>query len=174
MQFQSISSSAEGRRSRRHLAWISLALCTVAAVAIIALVAPSNDQTLLNEVEDEITNAATKMDLNVASKKHGLLLRVKSITTPQIPVGLRDQKPDLTMNIPDINFPNAQDKSPFIPNKQIPSKTALEFSGSIVIPKDDAYTFYLTSDDGSFLYIDGKVVVDNSGTRHYPSFTIFL
>jgi len=40
---------------------------------------------------------------------------------------------------------------------------ALRFSGSIQIPKDGSYTFFTTSDDGSRLYIDGKLVVNNDG-----------
>lgn len=37
------------------------------------------------------------------------------------------------------------------------------FRGSINIPADGKYTFYTASDDGSWLLIDGKVVVDNGG-----------
>jgi len=167
MQFQSIAASAVNKKSRKHLPWIALALCTVAAVAVLALVAPSNNQTALSEVENEIANAAANMAINVASKKHGLLVKVKSITKAEIPAGLKDMKADLTVDAPNINFPNSPDKSPFIANKQIPSQTALEFSGSIIIPKTDDYTFYLRSDDGSILYIDGKVVVNNDG--QHPS-----
>jgi alpha-L-fucosidase len=39
----------------------------------------------------------------------------------------------------------------------------LRFSGYLVIPIDDAYSFALTSDDGSRLYVDGKLAVDNDG-----------
>jgi hypothetical protein len=42
---------------------------------------------------------------------------------------------------------------------------ALRFNGKIRIKKPDRYTFYLDSDDGSRLFIDGAVVVDNDG-RH--------
>jgi cytochrome c2 len=41
------------------------------------------------------------------------------------------------------------------------------FTGFIKVPKDGSYTFYLTSDDGSRLVIDGKLVVDNEGV-HAP------
>lgn len=36
-------------------------------------------------------------------------------------------------------------------------------TGFIRIPRDGIYTFYLTSDDGSDLWVDGKRVVDNDG-----------
>jgi len=40
---------------------------------------------------------------------------------------------------------------------------AISFEGKIRIPKSGTYTFFTTSDDGSQLFIDGKLVVDNDG-----------
>ncbi len=40
---------------------------------------------------------------------------------------------------------------------------ALNFSGYINVPSDDQYTFYTSSDDGSMLYIDNQLVVNNDG-----------
>ena len=40
---------------------------------------------------------------------------------------------------------------------------ALVFEGSILIPRTGTYTFATASDDGSCLYIDGQLVVDNDG-----------
>ncbi|MCA0405850.1 MAG: DUF1929 domain-containing protein [Proteobacteria bacterium] len=42
---------------------------------------------------------------------------------------------------------------------------ALKSTGEFMVPKDGSYTFYLTSDDGSRLYIDGKLVVDNNALQ---------
>jgi alpha-L-fucosidase len=39
----------------------------------------------------------------------------------------------------------------------------LRFEGYIKIDKDDVYQLYLTSDDGSRLYIDGDVLIDHDG-----------
>lgn len=41
----------------------------------------------------------------------------------------------------------------------------LEFTGFIDAPADGIYTFYLESDDGSLLWINGKKVVDNDGAH---------
>ena len=44
---------------------------------------------------------------------------------------------------------------------------ALHFSGEIEIPETGEYTFYLGSDDGSVLSIDGNVVIDNGGAHGF-------
>lgn len=43
----------------------------------------------------------------------------------------------------------------------------LVFDGYIDIPRDGIYTFWLNSDDGSILVIDGETVIDNDGA-HSP------
>jgi parallel beta-helix repeat protein len=48
----------------------------------------------------------------------------------------------------------------------IPHRTegyAVSFSGFIDVPADGQYTFYTSSDDGSLLYIDNQLVVNNDG-----------
>ena len=40
---------------------------------------------------------------------------------------------------------------------------AVNFSGYIDVPTDGQYTFYTSSDDGSMLYIDNQLVVNNDG-----------
>jgi alpha-L-fucosidase len=40
---------------------------------------------------------------------------------------------------------------------------ALRFTGFLEVPKDELYRFALASDDGSRLWIDGQLVVDNDG-----------
>jgi len=40
---------------------------------------------------------------------------------------------------------------------------AFDFRGRVHVPKDGTYTFYTTSDDGSRLYVDGSLVVENGG-----------
>ena len=42
---------------------------------------------------------------------------------------------------------------------------ALKFDGFLKIDKDGSYTFHVHSDDGSLLWIDGKVVVNNDGVH---------
>jgi len=51
-----------------------------------------------------------------------------------------------------------------IPAKRA-SNFALKLAGAISIPRDGKYTFYTKSDDGSRLYIDGYLIVDNDGSH---------
>jgi PA14 domain-containing protein len=50
---------------------------------------------------------------------------------------------------------------------QAPSVFSVAWSGFVNVPRSGRYRFALTSDDGSAMGIDGRVVVDNSG-RHGP------
>ena len=65
---------------------------------------------------------------------------------------LRLLKKEVTLEI----SPRAADKTEHF---------ALLFEGFIKAPEDGIYKFYVTSDDGSVLWIDGKKVVDNDGTH---------
>lgn len=44
---------------------------------------------------------------------------------------------------------------------------AMQFDGMINVPKADVYTFYLGSDDGSRLLIDGQPILDNDGLHSF-------
>lgn len=48
---------------------------------------------------------------------------------------------------------------------------ALRFEGFLQAPRDGEYTFFLGSDDGSKLYLDGKLAVNNDGEHAYQERT---
>jgi hypothetical protein len=56
---------------------------------------------------------------------------------------------------PDFNFSMAR----------IPNYFGLDFKGFIKVPEDGIYTFYLASNDGSYLYLDGKELIENDGNH---------
>src|SRR5205823_5227443 len=44
-----------------------------------------------------------------------------------------------------------------------PRPSAATWAGSLFLPRGGAYTFATASDDGSWLCVDGRLVVDNGG-----------
>lgn len=107
-----------------------------------------------------------------------LLSLDKSIAADEPPAGLNGEYFDLGTDVDD--FPTIPaDKKPTIkrvdksinfrstemtfPGTKLQSHFAIRWTGKIKIPKDGKYTFYLESDDGSRLFIDGKQVVENGG-----------
>lgn len=51
----------------------------------------------------------------------------------------------------------------FVPSSIHAPSFGLHFEGYIHVPQDGIYSFYLTSDDGSRLWLDHRLVVDNDG-----------
>lgn len=78
---------------------------------------------------------------------------------PTIPAG---KKPDVERVDKDINIASTLEA---LPGTKLVDNFYVCWTGVIRIPKDGSYTFYLESDDGSRLFIDGKQVVDNGGTH---------
>jgi hypothetical protein len=54
-----------------------------------------------------------------------------------------------------------------VSQKQRKEKYGLQFEGFINIDKTAGYSFYTTSDDGSILEIDGKLIVNNDGNHGF-------
>lgn len=50
-----------------------------------------------------------------------------------------------------------------VPQRKEPDAFALRFTGMIQIPRSGKYTFFISSDDGSRIYLDDKLLVDNDG-----------
>jgi hypothetical protein len=44
-----------------------------------------------------------------------------------------------------------------------PASFSATWAGSLFVPRGGAYTFATASDDGSWVYVDGQLVVDNGG-----------
>lgn len=72
----------------------------------------------------------------------------------------KDKKPTVKRVDKDINFRSTEQT---FPGTKLQSHFAIRWSGKIKLPSDGRYTFYLESDDGSRLLIDGKKVLDNGG-----------
>src|SRR2546425_2256880 len=75
---------------------------------------------------------------------------------------LEGKKPALKRVDKTINF---RSTGPTFPETKLDNHFAIRWTGKIKIPKDGVYTFFLESDDGSRLVIDGKTVGDNGGVH---------
>src|SRR5262245_37630305 len=88
----------------------------------------------------------------VASREGLQLLRRNGVDWQKIPDdrgGFQPATPDSTAT---VTLPKA-----------IGEHVALRMQGFLDAPEDDLYRFALTSDDGSRLWLDGELVVDNDG-----------
>ena len=54
------------------------------------------------------------------------------------------------------------------------SLTVLQFTGQINLPKTGLWSFSLNSDDGSILYIDGAIFINNDGGCPLPMSKIMV
>ena len=88
------------------------------------------------------------------------------VDTQQFP-RLSEQKPVQVLSLPqlDVSARPYTDGFPGVPNRT--EWFAIRFIGSFSIPTAGSYRFRLHSDDGSRLYIDDQLVVDNDGL-HSP------
>src|SRR6266571_9136401 len=71
-----------------------------------------------------------------------------------------DKKPTLTRVDKTINVDSTTEAWP---GTQLLDHFYIRWTGQLRVPKEGTYTFFLESDDGSRLFIDGKQVVDNGG-----------
>ena len=71
-----------------------------------------------------------------------------------------DKKPTVKRVDKNINFESTQEAWP---GTELVDHFYIRWTGKIRAPKDGSYSFFLESDDGSRLFIDGKRVVDNGG-----------
>lgn len=74
-------------------------------------------------------------------------------------------QPDMVRTDPTIDFGASVgwDWRPFEPGHQF----SVKWTGYIIIPETGSYWFRLSSDDGSWLFIDGTLEIDNGGI-HAP------
>ena len=78
----------------------------------------------------------------------------------EFPVIPAERKPDLRRIDRKINFEHTTEAFPGTP---MSDHFYVRWTGKVRIPRDGKYTFFTESDDGSRLWIDGKVIVDNGG-----------
>jgi hypothetical protein len=76
------------------------------------------------------------------------------------PTNAPDKKPTITRVDKNIDVDAGDDEWP---GTKLVDHFYIRWTGKVRVPKDGKYTFFLNSDDGSRLFIDGKLVFDNGG-----------
>jgi len=76
---------------------------------------------------------------------------------------LEKDKPRGTIYTSSLNIPPQDYKAGFPGITKRFEWFAIDYAGKFWIAKPGEYGWELTSDDGSMLYVDGKLVIDNSG-----------
>jgi len=94
--------------------------------------------------------------------KPGLIAEFFNIGKPmeEFPMVAADRKPDHRRIDRQINFEHTLET---FPGTEMTDHFYVRWTGKVRIPRDGKFTFFTESDDGSRLWIDGKVVVDNGG-----------
>lgn len=82
--------------------------------------------------------------------------------SPAVMPNLSGVTPDVTRTDSVVNYPSTANVWPGLPNS-MSDTFASRHTGAIRIPTSGLYTFYVNSDDGSKLWIDEELVVDNDG-----------
>lgn len=52
-----------------------------------------------------------------------------------------------------------------VPERTAEDNFGFKFTGAVKVPRDGRYTFHLSSDDGSRLYLDGRELIDHDGVH---------
>jgi len=123
--------------------------------------------------------------LDAAAREH-LYAKIRPLTS-ELPVGLKAEKRGSALNQRGIRVDYYYPYTPTnvaketvaqatpvasgivpqmtidVPQRKESDRFALRFAGMLRAPKMGTYTFFTTSDDGSRLYIDGRMVVNNDG-----------
>ena len=94
--------------------------------------------------------------------KAGLVAEFFNIGKPmeEFPVIAAERKADFRRIDRQINFEQTAET---FPGTTMTDHFYVRWTGRIKVPRDGKLTFFTESDDGSRLWIDGKVVVDNGG-----------
>ncbi len=64
-----------------------------------------------------------------------------------------------------VDAPPSTDRLGSAWNPPVPNVFSATWNGALLVLRDDLYTFATVSDDGSHLYVDGQLVVDNGGAH---------
>ncbi len=111
-----------------------------------------NDLAISGTASQQLTKVAMQRSRNLSNLKQGLAYQYYEGDWDALP-NFNTLKAVKKATVSDFNF------SPRIKEEQF----AFEYMGYIDVPENGAYRFYVASDDGSQLFINDQLVVDNNG-----------
>ncbi len=103
-------------------------------------------------VERTFTKVAPAAPVEPVAPNHGVRFTTHQVQWTKIP----DNRAALISEVQGTTSTITLGKAPG-------EHVALRFTGFLDVPQDELYRFALTSDDGSKLWLDGQLVVDNDG-----------
>ncbi len=111
---------------------------------------------LLSSITGEFIKQAPVKSQKVDNLENGLTYQYYIFKeVPIYTTGLKKRKPVKTGTVEKIKFPL----------KELAEAFGCSFTGYIYIPVEGVYTFTLLSNDGSVLYLNNKMIVDNDGAH---------
>ena len=124
---------------------------------------PSVDPTVRGELYAKVEPLIASLPTQLQAEGRGSQLQATGIQVDYFyPSGsnvaietLAKMKPQATGIVPEIVMD--------VPQLKQRDRFALQFTGMISTPKSGKYTFYVASDDGSRIYLNDKLLVDNDG-----------
>jgi len=117
---------------------------------------------LYKDVDTLKGRQAATVDLKTATIKNGLKQEEYYFTQKSDVPNFDALAPAATRIVPLVNYASTRTNWPHI---LLTDNFAVRWSGAVVITQPGDYTFSITSDDGSKLYIDGESVVNDGGTH---------
>ncbi|MCM8531743.1 MAG: PA14 domain-containing protein, partial [Lentisphaeraceae bacterium] len=112
-------------------------------------------------IEKKVVGLRAKAIGSVGDEVTGLLCQVYDHTKTVLPTNFESLIPVETVSVPNLTLDVSDREDTY----------ALLFTGEIEIRNAGAYKFFLSSDDGSKLYIDGVEIIDNDGLHGLKELT---
>ncbi len=120
--------------------------------------------------ENTVFKAAFFEGSKMMSTVETAFFRIKKEDSPK-PVAYEIFFLDNLINVPDLKnlSPDIEGEIFEITSDEVKEKirenTAVRFTTNIIVKEEETYKFYTRSDDGSMLWINGSLVVDNNGNH---------